>query len=129
MSDSPAEKPLGLKDLASLLWRTWPYLKPQLPHLALWMGLTWAIEIVVVTVSLLTFDLLNNKILLGVKLEPAQATLLQLDESFIGDAPGEVTTDIDATELTPEPLTTDQRRTLRNHFLILFGTVSIFLRW
>ncbi|MCY4656725.1 MAG: hypothetical protein OXC80_07900, partial [Gammaproteobacteria bacterium] len=74
---------LSMRDFFALLYRTWPYLKPQLVHLLVWVGMRMAIEIIWVSAMLITYDLFNNKILVGEKLESTQAAFLFLDESFV----------------------------------------------
>ncbi len=69
-----------------LLLRTWPYLKSQLKHIVSWVALVVLIEIIWVFAFLVAFDLLNNKILVGQKLEPAQASLLFLDERYTAES-------------------------------------------
>ena len=80
---------LDLKAIAKLVWRTWPYLRPQLPHLLTWIGLTLLVEVVFIASTLVAFDLFNNKVLLGEKLEPIQASLLQLDQDYVSTVPAQ----------------------------------------
>ena len=74
---------LSLRELGGLALRTWPYMRPQLPHLVAWVVARYALEFVFLFSTLIAFDLLHNKILLGGKLQPDQAVLLQLDESYV----------------------------------------------
>ena len=131
---------LRIKALGALLWRTWPYLKPQLPHLIVWIGLTFLIEMLFVSASLVAFDLFNNKILVGEKLEPVQARLLRLDDSHVADkstaenaedaisgqrADGESNGE---EALDPgEMLTPEQRRAVRNRLMVLFAIGALLL--
>ena len=88
---SPGERStLSLRELGRLALRTWPYMRPQLPHLVAWIVARYVLELVFLVATLLAFDLFNNKILLGEKLQPDQAVLLQLDESYVRapDSPG-----------------------------------------
>ena len=68
--------------MARLFVRTWPYLKPQFLHILCWLALQLTLYTTVGFATLLIDDLLNNKIMLGDPLEPAQAMLLQLDPSY-----------------------------------------------
>ena len=76
---------LSLRELARLVLRTWPDMRPQLPHIVAWIVARYALELIFLFSSLIAFDLFNNKILLGEKLQPAQAVLLRLDESYVRD--------------------------------------------
>ena len=132
--DSASFEPLNPRHFGALLWRTWPYFKPNLHHVIIWMGATWLIEILLVSASLLTFDLFNNKILLGEKLEPAQAALLRFDESYVGpDRKDDGASSLPSAEdsapaLDPsQSLTPEQRRHVRNRLLILFALGAVAL--
>ena len=88
---SPSERStLSLRELGRLVLRTWPYMRPQLPHLVTWIVARYVLELVFLLATLIAFDLFNNKILLGEKLQPDQAVLLRLDESYVRapDSPG-----------------------------------------
>lgn len=74
---------LSMREFFALLYRTWPYLKPQLAHLLVWVAMRLSIEVIWISAMLLTYDLFNNKILVGEKLESTQAVILLLDESFV----------------------------------------------
>ncbi|MCY3837869.1 MAG: hypothetical protein OXH09_04350, partial [Gammaproteobacteria bacterium] len=90
--------------------RTWPYLKPQFLHILCWLALQLTSYTAVGLVMVLVDDVLNNKIMLGHPLEPAQTTLLMVDSSY-----AEV-----------EELSEEQRVVVRNRF-VLYVTVGYFL--
>lgn len=130
-----------MRELMRLLLRTWPYLKSQLRHVVSWVGLVVLMEIIWVFAFLVAFDLLNNKILVGQKLEPAQATLLFLDDSYTADpellaqlandvpdeeqAPPEAeTAQATTAELLLEP---EQRKTVRNRLGVLFAIGALLM--
>ena len=137
--EDDSAKPLGLKATARLFLRTWPYLRPQLVHLVALVASTLLIEVIFVLAALVTFDLFNNKILVGQKLEPAQATLLFLDQSFVRsqaqidadaaagedeDGFGDDDAQSDAPQAAPEA-TIEQRKTIRNRLFIMFALVGL----
>ena len=130
-----------MRELIRLLLRTRPYLKSQLRHIVSWVGLVMLMEIIWVFAFLVAFDLLNNKILVGQKLEPAQATLLFLDDSYMADpellaqlandvpdeeqAPPEAeTAQATPAELLLEP---EQRKTVRNRLGVLFAIGALLM--
>ena len=82
--------------------RTWPYLKPLVWHIVLWVCLQLASFTTSGLAVVLVQDILNNKIMLGHPLEPGQATLLLLDERYVETA-----------ELTQE-----QRIVVRDRFIL-----------
>lgn len=134
---SPAK--LDLKIIAGLIWRTWPYYKPQLKHLITYMCLNAAMGAVMVSAGFIAMDLFNNKILVGEPVQPLQATLLFLDDSYVrkgaaakrteaegSEAKGTETkgaedTDAEATGAEKELLSDHQRRVVRNRLFVWIG--------
>ena len=130
-----------MRELIRLLLRTWPYLKSQLRHIVSWVGLVVLMEIIWVFAFLVAFDLLNNKILVGQKLEPAQATLLFLDDSYTADPEllAQLVTDVPDEEQAPPEAETaqatpaelllepEQRKTVRNRLGVLFAIGALLM--
>lgn len=104
------------------------------------------IEIVWVSAVLLTFDLLNNKILVGEKLSASQAAVLFVDESYQLDAEElaataelrELTlTEDEESEVSDEhraelevqigSLDENQRKTVRNRFFIIIAIAGVLV--
>lgn len=135
---------LSLRELGRLVLRTWPYMRPQLPHLVAWIVARYALELAFLVATLIAFDLFNNKILLGEKLQYDQAVLLRLDESYVlapgargVDAVEETASDHDAPfedadsaepEDSFDPAVTmnaEQRRVVRNRLGAVFAMAAI----
>ena len=137
---------LSLRELGRLALRTWPYLRPQLPHLVAWVVARYALELVFLFATLVAFDLLNNKILLGEKLQHDQAVLLQLDDSYViaPDAQGvgaeketasfddALFEDADSAETEAEKgfdpavtMNAEQRRVVRNRLGVIFAMATV----
>ena len=137
----PEHSTLSVRELIRLLLRTWPYLKSQLRHIVSWVGLVMLMEIIWVFAFLVAFDLLNNKILVGQKLEPAQATLLFLDDSYTADPEllAQLVTDVPDEEQAPPEAETaqatpaelllepEQRKTVRNRLGVLFAIGALLM--
>ena len=111
-TDRSAHAPatFGLLGVVRVFVRTWPYLKPQFLHILCWLVLQLTSYTTVGLVMVLVDDVLNNKIMLGHPLEPAQASLLMVDPGY-----AEV-----------EQLSEDQRLVVRNRF-VLYVAVGYFL--
>ncbi|MDE0054832.1 MAG: ABC transporter ATP-binding protein [Gammaproteobacteria bacterium] len=139
---SPDERStLSPQELGRLVLRTWPYMRPQLRHLVAWIVARYALELVFLVATLIAFDLFNNKILLGEKLQPDQAVLLQLDESYVrapdtlGVGAEEEAAPLDAlfddTDDVERPLDpavtmdTEQRRVVRNRLGVVFAIAAV----
>ncbi len=76
------EESLTLKAFVTLFLRTWPYLKPQWRHVLTWLAMRFSMELILLFIVLVAFDLFNNKVLVGEKLQSSQVTLLLLDDSY-----------------------------------------------
>ena len=123
-----------------LALKTWPFIRPMLGHLLVYLVLGAAGGTLFGLGGALVTDVFNNKILVGEKLQPVQAALLGLDSRYvpadfdgaIGDVesgPGDTSdgTGDDDGPATEDPsdierLTAEQRRTVRNR-LIIWGAV------
>ena len=137
---------LSLGELGRLVLRTWPYMRPQLPHLVAWVVARYALELVFLFATLVAFDLLNNKILLGEKLQHDQAVLLQLDDSYViapgaqdvaaeeeAAAPDDASLqDVDSAESEAEKgfdpavtMNAEQRRVVRNRLGVIFAIATV----
>ena len=129
-------------------------MRPQLPHVVVWIVARFALELLFLFSALVGFDLFNNNILPGEKLQPAQAVLLRLDEGYVRDpiaeadagedskveSPGwfesfdesdveESEVEVETTRDPTEFMTPEQQRVVRNRLGALFAlaTVLIFL--
>ncbi|MEE2913967.1 MAG: ABC transporter ATP-binding protein, partial [Pseudomonadota bacterium] len=102
--------------LVRLFLRTWPFIKPQWKHVVAWLSLQLLTGAIISVLTLVVIDVLNNKILLGEALEPIQATIFMLDESYEGT----------------ENLTAEQRRDVRTRFVVYtvvgYLLLTLFLR-
>lgn len=101
--------------VAHLILRAWPYYRPQLKHLVTYLLLNVLAGAIILVAGLISNDLLNNKVLVGTPLQPMQATLLLLDDSYVVGAREDA-----------ESLTSEQRQTVRNR-LLSWGLVGLLL--
>ncbi|MDG2072588.1 MAG: ABC transporter ATP-binding protein [Pseudomonadales bacterium] len=122
---------MSFRKMFRLALKTWPYMRPMLKHLLVILALSFSGGLVAMVTSFVGVDLWTNKVLVGEKLQPIQATVL-----FVGDE--YVTTDPEKLGEWQEPnqkkksadiadkeseLTPDQRKTVRNR-LIIWGIIS-----
>ena len=112
-------------------------MRPLLKHLLVLLGLAGAGMLMGMAGIFVGADLLLNKVLIGEKLQPLQATILFVDNEYVTEDPqqlgesrdknegfSEKSDDVESIELAPnEQLTDEQRRTVRNR-LILWGIVG-----
>ncbi|MYK46288.1 MAG: ABC transporter ATP-binding protein [Gammaproteobacteria bacterium] len=103
-------EPLSVKEIARLLLRTWPHLKPVAWHVVGWFSLAMVIGLIVGYVTITGVDLLTNAVLNAQAIAPLQQLVLILDPSYV-----------EAAELTA-----DQRTTILVR-LILYGVAFTIL--
>ena len=66
-----------------LALRTWPFMRPMLKHLILLGSVTVIGSAVALVAFIINADIFQNKVLVGDKLQPMQATILLLDRSYV----------------------------------------------
>ncbi|MYD43032.1 MAG: ABC transporter ATP-binding protein [Gammaproteobacteria bacterium] len=141
LSAETAEEPprLTLRTMAQLSLRTWPYLRPLIVHLVALVGLAAVGMVTAIAGAFVGVDLFTNKVLIGEKLQPIQATVLFVGDEYVttdprklgessnielGDSELEKDQELDNAAIEPvDQLTPDQRRTVRNR-LIMWSIVG-----
>ena len=114
---------LGPRQFLRLALRTWPFLRPMLKHFVALLVAGAAAGLITAPLAALGIDVLYNKVLVGEKLQPLQAALLFLDESYVAPASGSMEgEDADQDQALPTPA---QRKVVRNRFLIWFALASL----
>jgi len=126
--------------MLQLALRTWPYFRPMLKHLMVLGGLMLSGIVAGIPAAFVGTDLFYNKVLIGQKLQPLQATVLFVGDEYVtnearqlGSTPSNVTDDshlnfpsgVDdsAQPDTVALLTQGQRKTVRNR-LIIWGIIG-----
>ena len=103
--------PIRARRILQLAFKCWPFIRPLIKHLLVLLGAAALVSLVLFALLLLGTDVFNNKILVGDKLQPLQAQLLFVDESFVLE-------DIAENVNEREPLTESQRKTVRTRTVI-----------
>lgn len=114
--DPQAENATTLRETLALAWRCWPYYRPQAKHLATFVLVNSILGAMVLGVAVLGADLVENKVLLGEKLEPLQASLLVLGDEFVSSA-----------EADEALLSTAQRVQLRQRIIYAGAVLALLL--
>ena len=103
--------PIRTRRILQLTLKCWPFIRPLIKHLLFLLGASALVSLVLFALGLLGTDMFNNKILVGDKLQPLQAQLLFVDESYVLD-------DIAGNVNERELLTESQRKTVRTRTMI-----------
>ena len=106
----------SVKEAFKLAWRCWPYYRPQAKHLATFVLINSVLGAFALGAAVIGTDLIENKIILGEKLEPLQATMLLLDEDFVSSAGVE-----------NGQLGLEQRKVVRERVIVLAGVLAVLL--
>ncbi len=108
MSEEQDQQDYSLRSILKLAWRCYPYYRPQLKHLATFVGLNILVGLLLIVVYFVGYDLIENKILQGDRLQPVQASVLFLGDEYV------------TTGVEDEPkLSDEQRKRVRNGVLII----------
>ena len=101
--------------------KSWPFIRPLLNHFVILFGTGGLATLVLFLVGLVGTDLFNNKILVGDKLQPLQATALFVDESYVAR---DITDNVNERDV----LSLEQRKVVRNRSLLwAAGLTAVFL--
>lgn len=103
--------PIRARRILQLAFKCWPFIQPLIRHFLTFLGASALVSLALFALGLLGTDLFNNKILVGDKLQPLQAQLLFVDESYVLD-------DIAGNVNERELLTESQRKTVRTRTMI-----------
>ena len=103
--------PIRVRRILQLALKCWPFIRPLIKHLLILLGASALVSLVLFALGLLGTDMFSNKILVGDKLQPLQAQLLFVDESYVLD-------DIAGNVNERELLTESQRKTVRTRTMI-----------
>ena len=141
---APAAVPAPAADgrgVLRLVFRTWPFIRPVARHVGAVVALGAVSALFVGGLTVLATDLLLNKGLIGEKLQPLQATLLNLDSRYVGAAAGAAASAeigaenreageaigeaADEAGAAAEQMTQAQRRTVRNRLIVWVGIGSL----
>ena len=83
MTNIDTKEALDVRAVFRLVTRCWPYYRPQLKHILTYIGCTLLIGALFFSFWFVADDLIQNKIGVGEPLQPLQAHLLMLDESYL----------------------------------------------
>jgi len=144
-ADEPAvETPrIGLRKMFRLALRTWPYIRPMLKHLIFLAVLALLAGGAAMLAGFMGTDIFSNKVLVGTKLQPFQATVLFVGDEYVradvsendsGSAAAKASGDtIAGASESEELLTEEQRKTVRNRWILwtiaggIFGTLGVLI--
>jgi ABC-type multidrug transport system fused ATPase/permease subunit len=116
LSSAEVHSDYSLQALLKLAWRCWPYYRPQLKHLITYFALSILMGLIFIAVYFVGFDLIENKVLLGERLQPLQAAILFVGEEYVTSG-----------QQDEVLLSDEQRRRVRNGVLIIGALAWLLL--
>ena len=96
-----------------LMFKTWPFIRPMAIHLISFVVIGLVAAMIFAATVLLAQDLFSNKVLVGYKLQPLQATLLLLDDSYV------------ASGTDQETMSQEQRKVVRDLLVAWFAVGAV----
>lgn len=125
LADVSVAPDIGFRRMGHIAWKTMPFMRPMAKHIIFMLVVGFVIGLIYSFAATLATDLFSNKVLMGQKIQPVQAFLLGLDESYVATSlPGSAT---DAQSLDPEAaLDDEQRKTVRNRLFLWFAIGGAF---
>ncbi len=102
-----------MRRMGRIAWRTLPFMRPMAKHIVFMITVGFVLGLVYSFAETLATDLFSNKVLVGQKIQPAQAFLLGLDESYVSTSSPEATVEskadtvADASAPQPAPSASD----------------------
>ncbi len=111
---------ISVRRIFKLAAKSWPYIKPMIRHLLLLAGLTALTSLILAGAGFIGADIFTNKILVGDKLQPLQASIMMVDETYVAS-------DITANVNLKESLSEEQRKVVRDRGFIWFVALALTL--
>lgn len=115
MSARDEQDSIPIREVFKLSLRCWPYYRPMLKHLLTFLLLNVLMAALFMGIYFVGNDLIENKILVGDRLQPMQATILMVGDEY-------VTTGVDG----EPPLTGEQRKRVRLGVIIVASMLWIY---
>ncbi|MDA0790590.1 MAG: ABC transporter ATP-binding protein [Proteobacteria bacterium] len=85
--DDTVPPPMSLRRMFQLTLKTWPYMRPMLVHLLVLLGFGASGGLIAIVTAFVGTDLWTNKVLVGEKLQPIQATVLFVGDEYVTTDP------------------------------------------
>ena len=127
--DHPPE--ITVHRMGSLVIKALPFMRPMFPHILFMFIIGFVFALIYTVTGAVTGDVWLNKILNGEKLQPFQAFVFFVDDSYVkpelveGYEVSDVVTDSEGAVIDESRLTDDQRRVVRNRSFAWFVLGSI----
>ena len=128
LADSSESPKISGKLIIRLIARSIPFLRPMLLHIILMFIFGALLTVLWTFTGTVSNDMWNNKMLINDKLQPAQAFLILVDETYVREEflDDEAKARVNAAGLSGEDLSQDQRKTVRNRMMVWFLIGVIF---
>lgn len=115
MNVAEQQESIPIREVFRLALRCWPYYRPMLKHLLTFLVLNVLMAALFMGIYFVGNDLIENKILVGDRLQPMQATILMVGEEY-------VTTGVE----DEPPLTAEQRQRVRLGVIVVAAMLWVY---
>ena len=128
LSDPDNVPPVDFKRIASIIVRSVPFMRPMLFHIALIFGMGFLLTFLFTFSGTISSDMWENKMLVNDKLQPVQAFVILVDETYVRSEflEEDELERVEASGFAGDDMTMEQRKTVRNRMLIWFFIGEIF---
>ncbi len=122
LSEADETPDISWKLITRLIARSVPFLRPMFLHIAAMFGFGAFLTFLFTFTGTLSGDMWNNKMLINDKLQPVQAFVLFVDETYVREEflTEEAQIRVEAAGFAGEDLSENQRKTVRNRMLVWF---------
>ena len=128
LSDADDVPPVNLKRMGSIIVRSLPFMRPMLLHIVAIFGMGFFLTFLFTFTGTLAGDMWDNKMLVNDKLQPVQAFVVFVDDTYVRPEflNEEELAEVERRGFAGTELTQDQRRVLRNRMLVWFFIGELF---
>lgn len=127
LADTNEAPEVTFRRMGRLIIRAIPYMKPMLLHIVIMFSIGFALTFLYTFTGSVAHDMWQNKLMVGEKLQPLQANLILVDESYVRpDMLDGAEERADGEDVEVEKMTVDQRRVVRNRMYFWYALGGIF---
>ena len=127
LADASEAPEVTFRRMGRLIVRALPFIKPMLLHVVIMFSIGFALTFLYTFTGSVGHDMWQNKLMVGEKLQPLQANLILVDESYVRpDMLEGADEQAEGTPVEVEKMTVEQRRVVRNRMYVWYAIGGLF---